>query len=60
MQNKENALLFRELEELQAQNHKDHDSLKEKQQTIISLKKEIDYLNKELEQAKTSLYKAKC
>lgn len=56
MQNKENALLFRELEELQEQNHKDYDLLKEKSLTISYLKQEVEYLTKKLEKAKTDFF----
>jgi uncharacterized coiled-coil protein SlyX len=52
MQNKENALLFKELEELQEQNHKDYDLLKEQRLTISYLKEEVEYLTKKLEKAK--------
>ena len=52
MQNKENALLFKELEELQEQNHKDYGLLEEQRLTISYLKEEVEYLTKKLEKAK--------
>lgn len=55
MQNKENALLFKEIEELQEQNHKDYDSLKEQSLKIFNLKQEVEYLTKELEKAQDKL-----